>query len=453
MKAPRWAHIALAVGAIAGCSGEIADARPQWIVVVATDAPVPQFGDRMVVELLDEQGAPCAGCRRIFDVSHTDRWPLSFGVQPSELGGTPRIRVRLYRTSDAGADGTPGSVAAIDTLARLPMLGAGITRVAIELRMDCFGVAGDVAARTTCDPTGGAALPEPTLPAGTGAVDALVRAGSWLPAQPVPCNGATPAKMFCVEGGAFLLGAPHDIPVEIATLPTPEHLVQLGAFALDEDEITIGQLRVLVNANGLAEPIAHGTDPLSPESMCNYLAKDNATNDAMPLNCAPFSLAERVCASLGKRLPTEAEWEYAAGNAGTESTYPWGNDDDVCAHAIVAVGRSDMSEPVNCRPMGGKTGIAGPVAGGSAQDATSLGVRNMGGNLSEWVADIFSPYTSSCWNKARVLVNPKCGGAGVHSVRGGNWSAPLRQARVFERNRDGTDEANNQVGFRCAKSM
>ncbi len=452
-----WIAIAALVTPMAACRGEIADARPQWTVVVATDAPVPQFGDRLVVELLDEQGAPCSGCRRIFDVSHGDKWPLSFGVLPSELGGTPRMRVRLYRTADAGSDGTPGSVAGIDALARLPALGAGITRVAVELRMDCFGVAADVAAHTTCDPTGGAALPEPTLTAYAGTLDALVREGSWPRAQPVDCNGAPPAKMICIPGGAFILGFPHDFPSDIATLPTPEHVVQLGAFAIDEDEITVGQMRSLVNAKGLDEPIAHTSDPMSSTFMCSYLTKDDATNDAMALNCVPFALAERVCAALGKRLPTESEWEFVAGNAQRESSYPWGEDDDICAHAISAVGRTDIMflEPTTCRTIGGKTGAPGPVAGGSARDATSLGVRNMGGNMAEWVADVFSPYTSACWNSARLLSNPMCSqpSMGIHSVRGSCWSCAARQARAFERLHDTTDGPSDQVGFRCAKSM
>jgi sulfatase modifying factor 1 len=440
---------------LGACEGTVADALPQWTVVLGTDAPVPQLGDRLLVEILDAEGEPaCGGCRRQLGVGDMQGWPLSFGVVPPEGPTSLRVRARLYRSQDTGYDGLPGSDRLIDALGVLPVP-SGPVRVAVALRMACFGVVADVAGRRSCDAATGELGPEPDLPI---VVDdsSLPAPGSWGPAQPVRCRADVPAGMGCLPGGAFLLGSPESTFGPTALQPRPEQLVQLSPFALDLDEVTIGQVRQLVLAGLVGPPVSQSPDPTSLAAMCQYLGPNDASNDAMAANCVSYALGSQICAAFGKRLPTEAEWEYAAGNVSRESRYPWGGSEDACSMAIVARGRIDAPSDVSsCRATDGQTVPPGPVAGGHPLDVTELGIRNLGGNVDEWVADRFAPYGTACWDPAVLALDPRCdqGSAGQHGIRGGSWQSFPFNARAFVRNASVGDGPAASTGLRCAVSM
>ncbi len=91
-------------------------------------------------------------------------------------------------------------------------------------------------------------------------------------------------------------------------------------------------------------------------------------------------------------------------------------------------------------------------------DATQLGIMNLGGNIAEWVADVFGPYDAPCWNTGALLVSPVCTMSGgttvVHSLRGGSWQAPAFEALSYIRDSSATfDRAAAATGFRCAVDM
>src|SRR5262249_22678930 len=161
-----------------------------------------------------------------------------------------------------------------------------------------------------------------------------------------------------------------------------EQLVQLLPFALDIDEMTVGAIRPLVATIG--EPTAQSAiDPF-----CTYTAAPSAdgSSEKMPVNCVSLQQARDACKALGKRLPTEAEWEYAAGNLGRETRYPWGSGDP-CDFAAVGLGlASDAQTSIQCLDAGD---TAGPQPVGSMGDVTDLGVHDLGGNLTEWLEDDF----------------------------------------------------------------
>ncbi len=449
--------------ACTGCEPEEGPARAQWVVVIGTDAAVPQLGDRLLVEVLDQTGAlACDGCRRQLSAGHTTDWPLSFGVVPTDGGNPLWIRATLYRTDHVGPDGLPRGTARLEAMGRLPSPGDSVVRVGLELRMDCFGVMTDFGAGTSCDPATGLAATTPELRP-ISSTGELATPDSWPAGLPVPCSGSVPEGMVCVPGGVFLLGG----PLSIFGDGEPEHLVKLSPYALDTDELTVGELQGLINDGAISSPPQEqAPDPKDVDGACTYGGGDAA----LPVNCITRDLAQAACVAQGKRLPTEAEWEFAAGNRTRETSFPWGEDDEICLHAIVARGRflglelnntgDQYSENDACRGTTSEEVLPwGPVAGGAEDDVTDLGLRNMAGNLSEWVADAVAPYDDPCWNPgANLLVDPLCTSSTTHAStvgrsRGGRWIMMPFQARVVERDAANVASETVGLGVRCALSM
>ncbi len=307
------------LGVMAGCSGQAAP-RAQWKIYIATDAPVPQLGQQLYIELIDNQTLS-PDHTRLVDGSRPELWPVSFGIVPSSSTDAQLLRVRLYRLDATGSDGTPQGTALIDATAQLPPVSSGVSEVALTLAMSCFGVPPDLSGGQTCDPSTGSLAPEPTLVAGVDP-SSLPAPGSWPPAAVLPCSSPVPDGMKCVPGGVFLMGAAHFLPTGPED-PTPQHVVELRPFAIDIDEVTVRDIKPLVQSQGLAPPFIGDVAGVSPPE-CTYLGLTDPANDPMPVNCVSWSQAEQACKLLQKRLPSEAEWEYVASNVGLGTAYPWG---------------------------------------------------------------------------------------------------------------------------------
>ncbi len=434
----------------AACGGKTVAPRDQWTVVVATDAPLPQFGDRLLIEVLDDQGdAACAGCRRQLGIPK--HWPISFGIMPLKSSAPMHVRVRLYRSAATGGDGLPLGYSLIDALGTLPDA-HGDAHVYLKLGMDCFGMLASPTKHRACDPKTGKLGAEQVL---RPLPSSLPAPGSWPKATERDCEGAAPDGMVCVPGGVFLLGSPRLFIGDPDRAPTPEHLVRLSPYALDADEFSVKAMRELVMAGKVDAPLKKGVDAGS--DMCTWLGVNDSTDDALPVNCVSYAQADAACRTLGKRLPTEAEWEFAAANRTQETSYPWGEDgENPCEKAVVAR-EAGATGPGYCLFASG--GVAGPAAGGNKTDATALGIRNLAGNVSEWVADWFSPYSAGCWNRPGLLVDPVCAtptatsGGDERSIRGAAWSSTAAQAKTYARTAGPPNKFYLSSGFRCARSM
>ena len=277
--------------------------------------------------------------------------------------------------------------------------------------------------------------------------------------EPVDCAGTPPEGTVCVPGGAFLLGS----VAAFSGDSVPERLVRVSPFALEIDEVTITTVKLLLAEGRISREPEEPPDVPDPTGMerggCRYQAL-SSEHDDKPVNCLDHELAREICAARDMRLPTEAEWEWAAGNLTRETTYPWGDDDDVCPLAIVGRGRfvseaTGFAEADNCRGAAEGEGVIwGSVAGGDADDITELGIRNLGGNVSEWVQDAHAAYDAPCFMpESNLLENPQCTEGDVITTRGGGWAGAPIQARVFERNSESATSTIVDVGLRCARSM
>ena len=211
---------------------------------------------------------------------------------------------------------------------------------------------------------------------------------------------------------------------------TPAREVTLGAFYLDQHEVTAEDFALFLSY-AAGEYHFHPDQPIERLHV-GYAAMQG--RERQPVHAVTWEAARHYCLWAGKRLPTEAEWERAA--AGTEGrTYPWEGDDSPSCSRV-----SYYTSATYCQD--------GPVAVGSFPDgATPEGVGDMAGNVAEWVADWYGDYP------AEAQTDPTGPEAGtLRVVRGGSfleWSQALRT-----HTRRGVDPGvrSPTVGFRCAWS-
>lgn len=213
--------------------------------------------------------------------------------------------------------------------------------------------------------------------------------------------------MVRVEGGAFEMGAEGGNLNE-----QPPHRVSVDAFEIDVHEVAVAHYDRCVRAGKCTSANGPG---------CNVVDSEHLSH---PVTCVTLEQARAFCASIQKRLPSEAEWEYAArGKDGR--LYAWGHG-EAAEQACWRRGASD----------GGGTC---PV-GAHPEDRGAFGVLDAAGNVREWTDSRYCPYAR------------KDCGAESWVIRGGAWTdADPLGIRVTIRNGKAADYRSESVGFRCAR--
>jgi len=233
------------------------------------------------------------------------------------------------------------------------------------------------------------------------------------PMAPKPPLGS----MVVIPAGEFTMGSQDGDGDE-----QPAHKVFVDSFSIDVYEVTVGEY---------ADFLRSGGGHLPPDwNKMNQMAYQKR-----PVMGVDWADAVAFCNSVGKRLPTEAEWEKAA--RGTDGRlYPWGNDPPTPLHANYAKNGSNDLETL------------APV--GSFENGKSpYGVYDMAGNVWEWVSDWYD--NNYYQNSPRQNPEgPSTGGFKV--IRGGAWNSSARILRSADRYWDPPSFRSLYFpGFRCAK--
>jgi len=264
----------------------------------------------------------------------------------------------------------------------------------------------------------GPATTEPPAPQPAGALN------EPAPLQAVPRPVDTHG-MVRIPGGKFKMGSPEKEVGRLA-IESPQHPVSVDAFMMDETEVTNEMYQRFV----MDKP--EWQKGRVPASLASQFYLENwegtqypANKEKYPVAYVSWHAARAYCESVNKRLPTEAEWEYAA-RAGTTTAFWWGDEWN------------------------------GMFANASRQSADSVGnpdhrnkfeLFDMLGNVWEWTSTLYSRYP---YNAKDGREDQNSSAARV--MRGGSWGVESEYLRSATRVAALSQFTREDVGFRCAYS-
>ena len=282
-------------------------------------------------------------------------------------------------------------------------------------------------------------------------LDLVIVAGLFgeAPTKPEPPEG-----MVLIPTGSFLMGSDDE---EAWDDEKPVHTVHLDAFYMDVYEVTNAQFKAFVDANP-----EWGKDNIEDRFNEGWHLFDWTGNDYPagkadhPVDRVNWYAAMAYAEWAGKRLPTEAEWEYAARGGLAGKKYPWGDDEFTPADGYFSDG--DHRTPVGTYPANG------------------YGLYDMAGNVREWCLD---EWDEDFYAESENSRNPIAGGRTIQWLRenfrtlapitpdlsaniirvdrGGSWNSYRDSARrlrvAFRGGRPAIVNVDNGRGFRCVRPV
>lgn len=332
--------------------------------------------------------------------AHPEDYPYSAELPPPE---TPTPNTRVYLSAAGSADPEAGAITTFwnvqwsngDYLPIEPSADAAFASF-VATRPGDYRVALQVTESNGLRQISQAFLalvvaPKPCAPDGVSA----------------PCSDDLP-----IAGGTFSMGAS---PQQGHSSERPRHTALVAAYALDRYEVTVGRFRRFIQSYDPARlQEGMGAHPLVPGSGWRSEWRDTlplpqdfafaieecggaftefpGPNEARPISCVTWFEAFAFCAWEGKRLPTEAEWEYAAAGGNEQRPYPWGfqpPSPQLAVYGCLFDADSTCSD------------ADFPVAGSVPSGVGRFGQLDLAGSVWEWTLDAYAPYSElDCANCA-----------------------------------------------------
>jgi len=288
--------------------------------------------------------------------------------------------------------------------------------------------------------------------------EALPAGSAIAAAAPTTCADG----MVMIPGGSFFEGSDD----ADSKLWQPAHRVTLSTFCIDLTEVTVAAYKKCSDKGRCKRP---EPDPSYPKSdkvtaeehaqsqkklapLCNFYAEGR---DQHPINCVSWSQADNFCRKRRGRLPSEAEWEFAArGSDGRK--FPWGEAAGIDEKHMNACGaecarwQTDNDVATTPKMYDADDGFVGTAPVGSFPAGKSKhGLSDMVGNVWEWTNDWFSVYGKD------EVANPTGASAGdKKAIRGGGFNGgdPLWVNPAYRYHQVPTASVPG-IGFRCAMSL
>jgi len=262
-------------------------------------------------------------------------------------------------------------------------------------------------------------------------------------------------NMLLVSGGSITIGCVKgwdDVAGGCRTNEFPPRTVNIKTFEISQHEVTVGQFAKFVESTGYAtdaekkgkgcvhKDVSAAGQPFVMNTELNWRNPGYEQNEGYPVSCVSWRDAKSYVDWLSSetktdyRLPTEAEWEYAA--RGKNSTaYHWGSEASHSQANYGGVGAKDEWE------------FASPVGRFPAND---FSIQDTSGNLWEWVEDCWHETFSKAPTDGSAWVTD-CHNSGARVRRGGGWDAPVNGIRSATRSSGGEHDRSNLYGFRVAR--
>ncbi|HEY4194976.1 MAG TPA: formylglycine-generating enzyme family protein [Mucilaginibacter sp.] len=262
-----------------------------------------------------------------------------------------------------------------------------------------------------------------------------------------PANNVT--KMVFIRGGTFMMGLDSaglshsikrfNLPADSFLYEAPAVRVTVLPFYIDKVDVTNAEFKKFIKAN------PQWTKGHIPDSLQdgNYLKDWHGDNypkgqQEFPVTYVSFYAANAYARWLGKRLPTEAEWEYVAkGLKHSFITYSWG-DENISPNAA--------NYATSNRRQIGKTGNFAP---------NDLGVYDITGNVYQFCMDRWRPdeyVKMHDYSKKKLLHPINTAQPNTVTIRGGSWIDEAQKLRITYRQGYPINKCSPYVGFRCASN-
>jgi formylglycine-generating enzyme required for sulfatase activity len=277
---------------------------------------------------------------------------------------------------------------------------------------------------------------------------------SQAQATPKPACGPKTAK---IDGGKFFMGS--DDP-KADDDEKPYHQVSLSPYCIDLEEVTVADYKACSDTGECKRAAMEVewpdvTDKERKDFTQACTIRDPVALAKHPINCVDWDMARQYCEAHGARLPSEAEWEFAA-RGPDGRVYPWGDEApdetrlNACGAECMAWGKK-VQEPLQAMYKGNDGFALTAPVGSFPKGASRFGLLDVVGNVWEWTSDWAGDYPKD----AKPMTDPKGAASGTERViRGGAWNGAFAAwVRPSQRYQFVPSAKTHAIGFRCAKSQ
>jgi formylglycine-generating enzyme required for sulfatase activity len=256
----------------------------------------------------------------------------------------------------------------------------------------------------------------------------------------------TAGDMVRLPDGTFIMGLTDEDPFDIQNAGRKR--VTVSAFYIDRFEVTNAEYRqYLEDLSGSQrdEMLPDSTAWSNSASRADWSTYFFGSNyDDYPVVAVTWEEAKSYCEWEGKRLPTEAEWEYAARAGRVGGVYPWAgfSPQDAFGRYLANFNPGRQGQAADGYAFTAPVGSFPP---------SRWGLHDVAGNVAEWVEDTYSPTYAPLSD-----LDPVYRGDGEETrkvVRGGAWDSGAFRIGVGFRDMNEAEDASPRIGFRCAADV